>query len=50
MHIVLQWISFLTKNGHVHKDIWSLNLMIKMMMIKMMMMMIVLDMDSEMFG
>lgn len=45
MHIVLQWISFLTKNGHVHKDIWSLNLMIKMMM-----MMIVLDMDSEMFG
>lgn len=45
MHIVLQWISFWTKNGHVHKDIWSLNLMMKMMMT-----MIVLDMDSEMFG
>lgn len=33
MHTVLQWVFFL--NGQVHKDIWSLNLMVMIMMMMM---------------
>lgn len=44
MHTVLQWVSCFL-NGQVHKDIWSLNQMM-MMMIRIS---IVLHIDSEMF-
>lgn len=33
MHTVLQWGFFL--NGQVHKDMWSLNLMVMIMMMMM---------------
>lgn len=33
MHTVLQWVFFL--NGQVHKDMWSLNLMVMIMMMMM---------------
>lgn len=37
MHTVLQWVSFFFLNDQVHKDIWSLNLMVMIMMMMMMM-------------